>query len=376
MSSQKDKDNDDYKITLSQLVQSFFPSETSSERQRAFFESYCHTLVGSSLRPNSNFTKNPLLQSNNQDIKRNAENLYKCKQLKHPESILYVLHELSKQNKQNNSYLPSSIRLPTLKTRKHEHKNINQEESIVKEEKEIESEGEEEEEIAEKESITEPFIIQCCINSILGIESKLISWQRTDMLKQDPFAEKPIFCVENQDSDEEVDLYQQKELEERVKQQQIDSDILDRHCALKKTQTEGFRVTATFRYGISALPSSQLEIVEKICYTGTLYSNISKQISKQLSSQKAGIILQSVLTLVKDWFALDYYQCIANLDPLSISLRALYVWTMPFTRRFEQVALALSELSRTHSEGGQILSTLFRLSNHGNPTGKSVKDFQ
>lgn len=355
--------------TLSLLVKSYFPSETASERQQDFYESYCKTLLGSSMRPNSNLMQNPLLHSNNQNITRNAENILNSGELKHSRSVLYVLQELSKQNNPN-SYLPSSLCLPSLTTpKKYENTNIEKnEEEEIEIEKEIENEI-----MEEKENITEAFIVQCCINSIQGIESKLVSWQNVDVLEQDPFAEKPIFVVEKADSDDEMDMDQEQEINERVKQQQIENDILDRYCTLKKTQKDTFRVTPHFRYGISALPSSQLELVEKICYTGTLYINICKQISTL--TPNAGIILQSVLSLINQWIKVDFYHAISLLDPLSISLRSLYVWNIPFTRLFERMNLALSEISRTKSKGGHILSILYHLSNHGNPEGKNVARF-
>ena len=144
----------------------------------------------------------------------------------------------------------------------------------------------------EIETCTEEELVKHCYLAIQGVESKLVKWQEYEAYQLRPFAEKPLFDeLEDQDSDEEPDPEYLEELEKRTLVQLFEHDLLDRHCQVQKQSIHGIRIAKEFRYGDFALGSSQVELAEKICYTGTLYFGILSLIK----GNKSGIILQSVM---------------------------------------------------------------------------------
>ena len=215
--------------------------------------------------------------------------------------------------------------------------------------------------------IGENEVISACLQAMQGIQNSLMGWETFETFTTAPFAPLPPFDpLEDPEGDSEQENTPEEAslLQERLTIQQMEESLAQQHCQVQTELREGMRVREGLR---AAIPSSQVEIADKIVHLGTLHVQLERGMEQ--FGGECGLVMQGALAQVRSQMT-SFYAALADIDPSQISLRWLLVWSLPFTRRFSFLVLFLREVERCDASGGQILTILHKLTHHGNPEGE------
>jgi len=125
------------------------------------------------------------------------------------------------------------------------------------------------------------------------------------------------------------------------------------------------------------VPKSARDIVRKLCEVGWLFRKIKKFVDT-VTQVSSGLVLQSFCATVNKEIS-NFFKLIAILEAqlhstaqngTPLSLRSLIVWTIDPLDRLKIIAFLTDALK--NKKGGEITSTLFAYSKHGDPAVKAM----